>query len=292
MSNNIFSCDKQIIDLNSKDMFSIESFTSLQKFSQDKIDVKNKIIHDWPWISLDEISRNGSEYEATAFINAMNSQYIQELLHRGTWFGELDHPSPNCSRERFLTVDKDNINHRMMKYHNDHGTIVGDVQFVAPKGNAVSWDWVEKGINLSLSTRILTPNYEERQDSNGMPYIHKFGKMRLVTFDMISSAPGFKQASIIPNVDLYDASQENWKGIKLNWTAGRKKEEFKRLLASQESLPILEDIYQFNLKDTDNISYSEEGMIVIETKRAEGYSKSIRIPSNVYRINQVLGNQF
>jgi hypothetical protein len=72
----------------------------------------------------------------------------------------------------------------------------------------------------------------------------------------------------------------------------RKKEEFKRLLASQESLPILEDIYQFSLKDTDNISYSEEGMIVIETKRAKGYSKSIRIPSNVYRINQVLGNQF
>ena len=64
------------------------------------------------------------------------------------------------------------------------------------------------------------------------------------------------------------------------------------LLKSQESLPIMEDIYGFSMKDVKDISYSEEGMIVIETKCTEGYSKSIRIPSNVYRVNQVLSNLY
>ena len=37
-NSNIFSCERKVIDLNSKDMFSIESFTTLQKLSGDKID--------------------------------------------------------------------------------------------------------------------------------------------------------------------------------------------------------------------------------------------------------------
>ena len=223
-NSNIFSCERKVIDLNSKDMFSIESFTTLQKLSGDKIDPKTQTIHDMLWISMDAISRNRSLYESAGYWEAMNSPYIQELIHRGTWFGELDHPDANCSRERFLKVDKDNISHRLLRYKRIGNDIRGDIQFVKPKGD-IPWDWIQKGSNISLSTRVLTPNYEEREDAQGNPYIHKFGKMRLVTFDCISSAPGFKPASIIENVDSYDASQENWKGLDIHWTAGRKKEE-------------------------------------------------------------------
>lgn len=285
-NSNIFSCERKVIDLNSKDMFSIESFTTLQKLSGDKIDPKTKTIRDMLWISMDSISRNRSEYEAAGYWEAMHSPYIQELLHRGTWFGELDHPDENCSRERFLKVDKDNISHRLLRYNRVGNDIRGDIQFVKPKGDT-PWDWVEKGSNISLSTRVLTPNYEEREDQDG-PYIHKFGKMRLVTFDCISSAPGFKQASIVENVDSYDASQENWKGLNIHWTAGRKKEEFMNLLTSQESLPIIEDIYGFNMKDVKNISYSEEGLISLTIKENSEYSQSIKIPTNVYKVNQIL----
>lgn len=285
---NIFSSDRKIIDLNSKDLFSIESFANLQKFSPTRIDTKKQIIYDWPMIELDSISRNGSLYESTGFIKALNSVYIKELIHRGTFFGCLDHPDPNCSREEFLKVDNKNINHRIMSWRRDGNTIKGDIQFVPPKG-PITWDWVNRGINLSLSTRVLTPNYEERKDANGNPYIHKFGNMRLVTFDMISSAPGFKSASIVPDVDSYDASKENWSGVSYKWVQGRKKEEFMRLLESQESLPIMEDIYGFSLKDAKNISYSEEGMIVIDITHNKYHTKSIHIPTNVYLVNKCLG---
>lgn len=285
---NIFSTDRKIIDLNAKDMFSIESFANLQKFSPSKIDEKKQIVYNWPMIELDSISRNGSLYEAQGFMNALNSMYIRELIQRGTWNGEKDHPSPSCSRERFLTIDSDNVSHRIMNWKKTGNTIVGDIQFRRPKGPDL-FDWVLQGSNLSLSTRILTPNYEERKDANGNPYIHKFGQMRLVTFDMITTAPGFKAMSIVPDVDSYDASKENWAGIHYNWTIGRKKEEFKHLLESQESLPIMEDIYGFSLKDAKNISYSKEGMIVIDIENGLSRSKSIHIPTNVYNVNQVLG---
>lgn len=286
-TSNIFSCERKVIDLNSKDMFSIESFTTLQKLSSDKIDPKTRTIHDMLWISMDAISRNRSLYESAGYWEAMNSPYIQELLHRGTWFGELDHPDANCSRERFLKVDKDNISHRLVRYKRVGNDIRGDVQFVKPKGD-IPWDWIETGSNISLSTRVLTPNYEEREDAQGNPYIHKFGKMRLVTFDCISSAPGFKPASIVEDVDSYDASQENWKGLDIHWTASRKKEEFMNLLNSQESLPIMEDIYGFSMKDVKNISYSEEGLISLLIKDNGEYSQSIKIPTNVYKVNQIL----
>lgn len=285
---NIFSSDRKIIDLNSKDLFSIESFTSMRKFSPCDIDESKKIVRGWPMIELDSISRNGSLYESTGFIKALNSVYIKELLRRGTFNGERDHPDPNCSRERFLKVDADNVSHRIISWKREGNNIVGDIQFRSPKGPDL-WEWMMQGTNLSLSTRVLTPNYEERKDANGNPYIHKFGNMRLVTFDMITSAPGFKGASIVPDVDSYDASKENWSGVSCKWVQGRKKEEFMRLLESQESLPIMEDIYGFSLKDAKNISYSEEGMIVIDISYNNYHTKSIHIPTNVYLVNKCLG---
>ena len=286
---NFFSADRKIIDLNSKDMFTIESFNTLQKLSNGKIDEKTKTIKDMLWISMDTISRNRSMYAAEGYWAAIHdSMYINELIHRGTWFGELDHPDPNCSRERFMTVDPDNISHRLCRYHREGNDIIGDIQFVAPKGY-IPWDWVNSGSNISLSTRVLTPNYTERKDANGDPYVYKYGEMRLVTLDCISSAPGFKEASIVRDVDTYDASSENFKGINLSWTANRKKDEFMHLLNSQESLPLLEDIYGFSMKDVKNIAYSEEGLITINLCDKPEYSRSLKIPTNVYKVNQVLG---
>ena len=81
----LFSADRRVIDLNSKDMFTIESFNTLQKLSNGKIDEKTKTIKDMLWISMDTISRNRSMYAAEGYWNALhNSIYINELIHRGT----------------------------------------------------------------------------------------------------------------------------------------------------------------------------------------------------------------
>ena len=290
MNPNIYSCDRKVIDLNAKDMFCIESFTQLQNLSESKIDVEKQMLRDVELIPLDKISRNNAMYAGEAIINALNSPYIQEQIKRGTFFGELDHPDPHCSRERFLHVEKDNICHRLINPHPATSCIRSDVQFVQPKGY-IPWDWITKGSNISFSIRILTPNYEERRDANGNSYVYKFGNQRLVTWDLISSLPGFKEASIVTDVDSYDASKESYDqdgNVHISWVKGRNKDEFKRLLESQESLPILEDIYGFSMKEVNDISYSKEGLITINLVKTPEYTKSIKIPTNVYKVNQVL----
>lgn len=288
--NNIFSCEKKIIDLNSKDAFSIETFMNenMLKLSQCDYDEKKQIIRNAPMIALNQISRNGSMYEDKMIIDSFESPYIAELFQRGTFFSELEHPPMDCSRERFMTVVKDNVCGRFMNWYvnKSDNTIYGNYQFVQPKGY-IPKDWYDKGINFGWSIRTLTPNYEERKDANGNPYIYKFGNCRLVTVDTVSIT-GFKKCSVVSNVDSYDASKENL-NISMHWTKKRSKEEFKRLLSSQESLPLMEDIYGFNLADVDDISYSNEGLITIVTKRTKGYTQAVKIPTNVYKVNQILG---
>ena len=288
--NNIFSCEKKIIDLNSKDAFSIETFMNenMLKLSQCDYDEQKQIIRNAPMIALDAVSRNGSMYDSKMIVESLESPYIAELFQRGTFFSELEHPPMDCSRERFMTVMKDNVCGRFINWrHNkSDNTLYGDYQFVQPKGY-VPKDWFDKGINFGWSIRTLTPNYEERKDANGNPYIYKFGSCRTVAFDTVSIT-GFKKCSFVSNVDSHDASKENL-NISIHWTKKRSKEEFKRLLSSQESLPLMEDIYGFNLADVDDISYSNEGLITIVTKRTKGYTQAVKIPTNVYKVNQILG---
>jgi len=293
---NIFGTDRTVIDLNAKDMFSIETFAQMMSMSNCKYDEKQQIIFDFPLIDMDEISRNGSMYASEGYWSAINdSMFIQEKLKRGCLYGELGHPDPNCSRERFLKVDDNNVSHRNLNLKRNGNRIYGDVQAMKPKGD-ILWDRFIKGVNIAMSTRILTPNFEERQLPNGQSYVYKHGQMRFVSFDSVD-LPGFKQASVVEDVDRYDASKipvgtgstENWSGIHTRWTVGRKKEEFKRLLESQESLPIMEDIYGFSMKNAKNISYSSEGLITIVTDDSPFYKRAIKIPTNVYKINQILG---
>ena len=283
----IFSSDRKIIDLNSKDMFSYETFVTsdMLKMSDCDFDENRQIIKNAPMISLDKVSRNGSMYQGKMIIDSLEAPYIKELIQRGTFFSELEHPDPNCTRERFLKVDKDNVCGRFMNWHHEQtkNMIRGDFQFVQPKGY-IPLDWFNKGINFAWSIRILTPNYEERKDANGNPYVYKHTAGRLTSFDLVS-IPGFKEASIVEDVDNYRGSME---GLSVSWTSDRKKDEFKKLLMSQETLPIIEDIYGFNMKDATDISYSKEGLITITLDHSKTHSKSIKIPTNVYRVNRAL----
>lgn len=287
-SSNIFSCERNVIDMNAKDLFSIETFfnEAMLNMSDCKFEEDKQIIRHAPLIALNKVSRNMSMYQDTAILNALQSPYVAELFKRGTCFCELEHPDINCTRERFMKVDPDNTCGRVMNYNREGDLLRGDFQFVQPKGY-IPLDWFKKGINFGWSIRILTPNYEERKDMNGNPYVYKHGDMRFISFDVVRIG-GFKEASIVTDVDSYDASKENWNGIHASWTNKRKKEEFKRLLEAQESLPIMEDIYGFSMKDVKNISYSEEGLITIVLDNDRNHSKAVKIPTNTYRVNQVL----
>ena len=81
---NIYSCERNIIDLNAVDMFSIESFATLQKISGNKIDEKRKMIRDMTLIEFDVCSRNEAMYSGKDIVAAIDgSVYIQELVQRG-----------------------------------------------------------------------------------------------------------------------------------------------------------------------------------------------------------------
>jgi hypothetical protein len=274
--------------MNSKDLFSIETFfnENMLKLSDCEYDEQKQIIRHAPLIALDKVSRNMSMYDGNSIIRSLQSPYVSELFRRGTCFCELEHPDINCSRERFMKVDTDNTCGRIMNYSRENDLLRGDFQFVQPKGY-IPLDWFNKGVNFGWSIRILTPNYEERKDSNGNPYVYKHGEMRFISFDVVRIG-GFKEASIVSNVDSYDASKENWNGIHASWTDKRKKEEFKRLLEAQETLPIMEDVYGFSMSNVSNISYSEEGLITICIEKTKNHTKAIKIPSNTYKVNQVL----
>ena len=93
----LFSYEKQIIDLNAKDMFAVESFTRLQKVAEGRIDEKNRIIHDMPLMDMDTISRNRSLYEADGYWTATQSPFIQEKIRRGTLMGDRKSTRLNSS---------------------------------------------------------------------------------------------------------------------------------------------------------------------------------------------------
>ena len=42
------------------------------------------------------------------------------------------------------------------------------------------------------------------------------------------------------------------------------------------------------MKEVNDISYSKEGLITINLVKTPEYTKSIKIPTNVYKVNQVL----
>ena len=63
----------------------------------------------------------------------------------------------------------------------------------------------------------------------------------------------------------------------------------KRFNLMKELRSSLETGKSFNLADVEDISYSNEGLITIVTKRTKGYTQAVKIPTNVYKVNQILG---
>lgn len=297
--------ERRILFLEQPILLSYEHLSDMMKFGT--IDEKTKICYP-VLMNLDDQSRNSSVYHGPDFIKSMEeSIYIQEMIKTGCWFGELTHPPVDSSQERFMTVDHNNISHRIHNYKINGNVITGKVQFVPPKGDIV-WSWVQTGSNLAFSVRVLTPTYVKKKNENGQVYIFKYGRMMLVTFDCVF-VPGFRNARMI-DPDKYDASLESWKltpeierfknSISTeDWSKimhsclvyehyhdndyGKvQNSDLKSLMKSQEAIKILEDLFEFNL-DEAPIHMSKENVEIKINK-----SETIKIPTNTYLINTII----
>lgn len=298
--------EKKIINLNTPLAWSVESVSDLIKVGN--IDVENRICYP-RLIVLGDASRNTSVYDENDFKTAVNeSIIIQEQIKTGSWFGELGHPLIADGQDRFMRVDMNNISHRFVNYKFVGNEMFAKVQFRKPKGD-ILWDWVTSGTNLAFSVRALTPTFVKKQNKQGQMYIYKYGRMVVVTFDSVL-LPGFKEARIA-NVNSYDASLESmeawvasnpqlkklkmsmeevdWKrmiGSSVNETKieSFRHNDLKELMKSQESLRIIEDLFQFSVEDSE---------IMIDDKRVyiqpQNYKEKLIIPTNTYIINRILG---
>lgn len=298
--------EKKIINLNTPLAWSVESVSDLIKIGN--IDVESRTCYP-RLIVLGDASRNTSVYDENDFKAAVNESIVlQEEIKTGSWFGELGHPLIADGQDRFMRVDMNNISHRLVNYKFVGNEMFAKVQFRKPKGD-ILWDWVSSGTNLAFSVRALTPTFVKKQNNQGQMYIYKYGRMVVVTFDSVL-LPGFREARIA-NVNSYDASLESmeawvssnpqlkklkmsleetdWKrmiGSSINETKieSFRHSDLKELMKSQESLRIIEDLFQFSVEDSE---------IMIDDKRVyiqpQNYKEKLIIPTNTYIINRILG---
>lgn len=299
--------EKLLINIDRPIYMAVEQFSDIVKLAN--VDPENKVCYPTLMIT-DKASRNGSVYCGPDYINSVEqSVYIQEQLKAGCWFGELTHPPSDCSQERFLTVDHNNISHRICS-HVVHGNVItGKVKFVAPKGD-ILWDWITSGSNIAFSVRVLTPTYVKKKNEQGQTYIYKYGKMIPITYDAVF-VPGFREARML-DVDKYDASLENlsqnnndlnlnfeafkqkykdeWKMIEKSTESYSKEEDLKfsdlkTLMRSQETAAILEDVFEFSMEDAKVVL----GNNIVNIKISK--NKSLKIPTDSFLVSSVLASQ-
>lgn len=299
--------EKKIISLNQPLAWSVESVSDLIKLGN--IDVENRICYP-RLIKFDDTSRNTAVYCGEDFRSSVNeSRFLQENIQTGSWFGELGHPMLEEGQNRFMRIEMNNVSHRIINYKFVGDEMHGKVQFRKPKGD-ILWDWISTGTNLAFSVRALTPTFVKKKNAQGQTYVYKYGRMVVVTFDAVL-LPGFREARIA-DVDSYNASLEsmntwvrsNWKLKQLrlsleesDWkrminspVSDSKIEPFKPsdlkiLMKSQESVKIIEDLFQFSVENAD-IRMDSEKVYIRPNKSKE----TLMIPTDTFIINKILGS--
>lgn len=295
-------------------MRACESFVELSKIAN--IHEEDRSFHDVTLIELDAMSRNRSVYDSESYKTSWEeSFFVQEQLKADTFFGELGHPDPECSQDRFMTVDMNNISHKIRDHRYENGNIVkGTIKLHKPKGDIV-WDWVTGGSNIAVSIRVLTPTYVKKKDQQGREYIFKYGKFMPISYDIVLIG-GFYNAKIA-DADKYDARQFSSEALRLNTKTNNFKEEvikkynlsreevdrmfytdksaysqesylkssdLKSILKSEETVRRLEDLYGFSLENTDILMLDDQVRININSK------ESVYIPINTYIVNSIFNS--
>ena len=288
--------DHRVIDLSRPAILSVEEFPRELKALLE-VDEKNKIVTT-NLMQLDYISRNNSMYSGEDVVKSLEAAtWIEELRRQGKWMGEFEHPPRNTSIERFMLVDNDRVSHRIRKWWRKGDMLQGVVDFNPLPLGPRAWSWVSTGSNPSFSVRIYTKNYIEKTDSSGKKYLLKRGTMIPVTFDFVA-IPGF-YSCYAANPDNYDIANQTAESLRLeflkdrelvsdktfeSWTFDFTKDNFKELVLSQESAPLLQEAIGIDLKTAD-IVYTTEGLIMIKPL---GRKDKILFPASTYELNRVL----
>lgn len=232
---------------------------------------------------MDEISRNGSEYPKEDLVRSFDeSKYVQENMRNYTWFGEYEHPSRDCTMQRFLFVEPTRYAWLIKKYWVENDMIKGRVKFINPLGT-IAWENIKNnGSNYAASIRAYTPNYvKKNHPQTGKTYFVKKYPMHPVTYDLVTTPGHYRARMIDPDTYAAQAYSKESADIEFQNPAN----ELKNMIMSEESSLIIQDLLHMDVKEAraalltskDRLDYTFENGVMMS------------VPLNAFIVSKVLG---
>lgn len=262
----------KIIDLNKPVLcVSTESYSQLKEVAV--VDEEKQRINTL-LLPLDEISRNRTCYHGASVWTAIESDTVfNERLRNRSLFAEMGHPDKSCTKERFCDIDPENAVGVYQSIYKKGNEVWGTMDFIGKKGNFV-WDLIKNhDHNPAFSCRLWTPNWVEKKDANGQPYVEKFKDMIPITFDYVQ-LPGYRKARAV-NPDVYGAASNATESFDIS-----KKyiDDADALVKSSEGMKKIADFYNIDT-DSKKLVYSREGYVTIYDRNTQ-----LNIPINTFEL--------
>lgn len=287
--NNVFDYfidkDRDIVDFSKPIMVSCESiapFTERNIVSND-----GKILHI-DLLYFDICSRNNNMYPREDTIRSFNeSTWIQENLRNRTLFGELEHPSPESSLERFMFVEPTRYAWNILTMEDKGDHYEGDVGLCSPLGTTIALpNMKDYGCNYAASCRISTPNYVVKEYGGKKVYVKKY-KQYPVTIDMVST-PGIPTCRLVKDGEYVAVKQNVNTGVESTNPLfiaefSNPENAIRDMLKSKESGRILSDIYGIDF-DKTKITLTKDKKVKLSVE--SGISATI--PFNSYILADII----
>jgi hypothetical protein len=213
--------------------------------------------------SFNTLNRNRRIYLAENIMNQINnSEYIQEMLRKNSWIGELDHPAPEKNGEelamnRIANPSMEKSSHFIRKPRLVGNYLEADIQTDSSTNNGMNLaiKVVDGKITPSFSARVLG----ELTNQGGRPTVNV---KKLITYDCVLF-PSHKEASAYIKQPIIESVNEleNYTNSKVVFLKDLAKEVANK---SKETEILCET---FGLSIDDVIGLSTDGSVIIQENK-------------------------
>lgn len=267
----------ELIDLTRPIIVSMESYTSLQNAH---VVSDDGLTWHIPLMYFDICSRNNNLYPSNDTKRSfIESTFVQENLRNRTWYGEAEHPPADSPMSRFMFIEPQRYAWNIMSLEDKGDHYEGDVGLCAPMGTDVIVPNTKRfGSNYAASCRIATPNYVVKEQGGKKIYVKKY-KLFPVTFDCVTT-PGIPQCRLVKD-GVYKAGESLAPSMIAEFS--NPADEIVKMMASEESGRILQDIYGIDYKNAKAV-LTKDNKVKLSTE--SGATATIAL--NSYILSSVL----
>lgn len=240
---------REIVDLTRPIIVAMESYASLQDA---KVVSDDGLTWHIPLMYFDVCSRNNNFYpSADTRKSFQESSFVQENLRNRTWYGEAEHPPADSPMSRFMFIEPNRYAWNLLTLEDKGDHFEGDVGLCAPLGTSVIVPNMKRfGSNYAASCRIATPNYVVKEQGGKKIYVKKY-KLYPVTFDCVTT-PGIPTCRLVQD-GVYKAGPVGSSESAMIAEFTNPASEVVKMMESQESGKIIQDIYGIDFKNANAI---------------------------------------